>query len=295
MNYCIRMRTPLASLVLASMFALSGCEAALLDPKGPVAAQEKQILIDSLAIMLAIVLPTLAAIAAFAWWFRASNPRAVRRPNFVYSGQVELVVWSIPALTVLLLSGVIWIGSHQLDPAAPVEGQGKPLEIDVVSLDWKWLFLYPEQRVASVNQLVAPAGVPLRLKLTSASVMTAFFAPQWGSMIYTMNGMTSHLNLRADRPGDTLGLASNLSGDGFSDMTFTARVVASQDFDKWAQDAAKGAPFDEAAYRELEKQGTAPVSAHPLADPKLFEAIASQKLPPGPGPAPAIEPKTSVD
>jgi cytochrome o ubiquinol oxidase subunit II len=285
------MRTPLAPIVIASMFALSGCEVALMDPKGPVAAQEKQILIDSVAIMLAIVLPTLAAIAAFAWWFRASNPRAVRRPNFVYSGQVELVVWSIPALTVLLLSGVIWIGSHRLDPAAPVEGKGKPIEIQAVSLDWKWLFLYPEQGVASVNELVAPVGAPLHLRMTSGSVMTAFFVPQWGSLMYVMNGMTSRLNLRVDEAGDYLGEAAHLSGDGFSDMTFKARAVSAEDFDRWAKDAASGQPaFDAAAYKQLEKQGLAKVSTRALADPHLFDDIVNQKIPPAPGPSPTPQP-----
>jgi cytochrome o ubiquinol oxidase subunit II len=272
-----------AAIVL-SLLALSGCELAVLDPKGVVAAQEKQILIDSLAIMLAIVIPTLIAIAAFAWWFRAGNPRAQRRPDFIYSGQIELVVWSIPALTVLLLSGVIWIGSHQLDPAAPLEGKAEPIEVDVVSLDWKWLFLYPAQQVASINQLVVPVGAPLRLKLTSASVMTTFFVPQWGSMIYTMNGMTSHLNLRADAAGEYLGVAAHLSGEGFSDMKFSARAVSPEEFAQWAK-AASGKPFDEAAYRELEKQGTAAAALLPLANPKLFDDIVAQKLPPGPGPA----------
>ena len=303
---CIRTETALArsvkldrriklapAVVFAVALALSGCELAVLDPRGPVAAQEKQILVDSLAIMLAIVIPTLIAIVAFAWWFRAGNTHARRRQDFIYSGQIELVVWSIPALTVLLLAGVIWIGSHRLDPAAPIEGEGEPIEIDVISLDWKWLFLYPDRKLASINQLVVPIGAPLYLRLTSASVMTAFFVPQWGSMIYTMNGMTSHLNLRADAAGEFMGLASNLSGEGFSEMKFAARAVSPQAFAKWAKDAADGAPFDEAAYRRLQQQGTAAASAQPLADPKLFEKIVSQKLPPGPGPVSRL--KTAVN
>jgi cytochrome o ubiquinol oxidase subunit 2 len=285
---------PTPVVVLASPFALSGCDAALLNPKGPIAAQDMQILVDSLAIMLAIVIPTIVAIAGVAWWFRAGNARARYRPDFEYNGQVELVVWSIPALTVLLLAGVIWIGSHQLDPADPVEGAGEPLTVEVVSLDWKWLFLYPDQKVASVNELVVPVGVPLVLKLTSGSVMTAFFVPQWGSMIYTMNGMTTHLNLRADEAGEYLGLATQISGDGFADMRFKARAVSPADFAQWAKSAA-GAPFDAGAYSELAKQAPAGASLHPLAEPHLFDDIASQKLPPGPGPKPAYEPKTGVD
>ena len=276
---------------LALGLSLSGCDVAVLNPAGIVGQQDKEILFGALAIMLAIVIPTIIAIAACAWWFRASNPRARFLPHLEFSGQVELVVWSIPTLTVLLLAGVIWIGSHKLDPAAPVEGTGKPVKVQVVSLDWKWLFLYPDQKVASVNQLVVPVGAPLKFELTSASVMTAFFVPQWGSMIYTMNGMTTHLNLRADVAGDYHGLASHLSGDGFSDMHFQARAVSAEDFDAWAKTAAGGQnPFDEAAYRDLEKQGLAQPDVRPLADATLFDDIVSQKIPPAPGPAPDVRP-----
>jgi cytochrome o ubiquinol oxidase subunit 2 len=278
-----------AVAVLASGLAVSGCEISLFDPKGTIAAQDEQIMVDSLAIMLAIVIPTIIAIIAFAWWYRAGNTRARYRPDFEYSGQLELVVWSIPALTVMLLAGVIWVGSHDLDP-----GSGKPITVQVVSLDWKWLFIYPDQKVASVNELVAPVGSPLRLELTSGSVMTAFFVPQWGSMIYTMNGMTTRLNLRADVAGDYYGEASQISGDGFSDMHFKARAVSPEDFAKWTQSAA-GAPFDEAAYKDLSKQGLAKPSLRPLADPALFDDIVSQKLPPGPGPKPSLRPPSVVN
>src|SRR5882757_10818245 len=141
-----------------SSVPFSGSAMNILDPQGPIGAADKTILIDSLAIMLAIVLPTIVAIFASAFWFRASNTKASYWPDWEYSGRIELVVWSIPALTVILLSGVAWIGSHQLDPAAPVEGTGSPIRIQVVSLDWKWLFIYPDQRIATVNTLTVPAG-----------------------------------------------------------------------------------------------------------------------------------------
>ncbi|TPQ25244.1 cytochrome ubiquinol oxidase subunit II, partial [Bradyrhizobium guangdongense] len=143
----------------------------LLDPQGPVAAANSTILVDSVFIMLTIVVPTIIAILAFAFWFREGNPRARYQPNFVYSGRIELVVWSIPALTVILLGGVAWIGSHKLDPAAPVPGTGSPVRIQAVSLDWKWLFIYPDQRIATVNTLTVPAGAELNFQLTSSSVM----------------------------------------------------------------------------------------------------------------------------
>src|SRR5713226_7287468 len=172
----------------------------ILDPQGPIGAADKTILIDSIAIMLAIVLPTIAAIFAFAFWFRQSNCRAVYHPDWAHSGRIELVVWSIPALTVILLGGVAWIGSHQLDPAAPMQGTGSPIRVQVVSLDWKWLFIYPEQGVASVNQLTIPVDTPVTFELTSSGVMNSFWVPQLGGQIYAMAGMTTHLHLQADYP-----------------------------------------------------------------------------------------------
>src|ERR1700686_3522208 len=207
----------------------------ILDPQGPIGAANKTILIDSVAIMLAIVVPTIVAIFAFAFWFRASNTKAHYWPDWEYSGRMELVIWSIPALTVILLGGVAWIGSHQLDPAKPLESDKPPLEIQVVSLDWKWLFIYPGQRVASVNQLVVPAGVPIHFSLTSASVMNVFFVPQLGSMIYTMNRMTTQLYLQADAPGTFRGQSSHYSGDGFSDMHFEGRALPANQFAAWIE------------------------------------------------------------
>src|SRR4051812_2326242 len=159
--------------------------------------------------MLAIVIPTILATLAFAWWFRESNSRARYLPDWAYSGRIELVVWAIPTLVILFLGGVTWIGSYDLDPARPLSSHVKPLEVQVVSLDWKWLFIYPEQGVAAVNELVVPAGRPVHFSLTSASVMNAFFVPQLGSMIYAMNGMTTQLHLQADRPGDFYGRSSH--------------------------------------------------------------------------------------
>src|SRR5579864_2089586 len=211
----------------------------ILDPQGPIAAANKTILIDSIAIMLAIVVPTIIAILAFAFWFRRSNSRAIYWPDWEYSGRLELVVWSIPALTVILLGGVAWIGSHQLDPSRPVPGTGQGVTIQHVSLDWKWLFIYPDQRIATMNTLTVPVGAPLHFQLTSASVMNAFFIPQFGSMIYTMNGMVTRLELRADEVGTFQGLSSHFSGDGFPGMMFDVHVVSPTQFADWATGAAR--------------------------------------------------------
>ena len=258
----------------------------LLDPQGPVAAAEKTILIDSVAIMLAIVVPTIIAILAFAYWFRESNPRASYEPEFAYSGRIEMVVWSIPALTVILLSGVAWIGSHQLDPAAPVPGTGSPVRIEVVSMDWKWLFIYPDQRIATVNSLTVPAGAELNLQLTSSSVMNVFFVPQLGSMIYTMNGMVTRLNLRADNEGTLQGVSAHFSGDGFPAMMFDVHVIPPLSFPAWvAKTARTDQVLNEDSYKKLARQSVEKgTPTFRLEDPTLFEAIATQRIPPAPGP-----------
>ncbi|CCE08501.1 cytochrome o ubiquinol oxidase, subunit II [Bradyrhizobium sp. STM 3843] len=258
----------------------------IFDPQGPIAAAEKTLLIDSVAIMLAIIIPTIIAILIFAFWYRASNSRAEHLPNFAYSGRIEMVVWSIPALTIILLGGVAWIGSHQLDPGNPVAGTGAPIRIQVVSLDWKWLFLYPDQRIATVNHLTVPVGSPLHLELTSGSVMTAFFIPQLGSMIYTMNGMVTRLDLRADEEGTFKGLASQFSGDGFPEMMFDTHVVSQVAFSDWAQSAAKSTGvLDETAYKTLAEQSIEKTpKTYRLDDPELFGKIATQKIAPAPGP-----------
>ncbi|WP_428532097.1 ubiquinol oxidase subunit II [Rhodopila sp.] len=273
------------AVVLAPLL-LAACQPAVLDPQGPVGMADKTIMIDSLAIMLAIVLPTLAATFGVAWWFRASNTRSTYLPDFEYSGRIEMIVWGIPLLVIILLGGVTWIGAHELDPAQPLASKAPPLQVQVVSLDWKWLFIYPDQRIASVNQLVVPAGVPIHFVLTSASVMTAFFIPQLGSMIYTMNGMTTNLNLEADAPGTFHGLASHFSGDGFSDMHFDVRAVPAEQFSTWVDATRKTGPtLDSATYTELAKQSikVAPFTYHAV-DPGLFQRVATQQLPPGPGP-----------
>jgi cytochrome o ubiquinol oxidase subunit 2 len=273
-------------ILMAACLALSGCRLDILDPQGPIGAGDRIILLNAVVIMLVIVVPTIIAILAFAWWFRASNTKARYLPNWAESGRIELVTWSIPFLTVMFLGGVAWVGSHRLDPAEPIASSGKPLEVQVVSLDWKWLFIYPGQQVASVNDLVIPAGTPVRFALTSASVMTAFFVPQLGSMIYTMNGMSTQLNLQADHPGTYYGEAAHFSGDGFADMHFTVRALAAEAFTDWVKTAkGTGQSLDRAAYTALMQQSAnvQPFTYRAVA-PNLYEQIVTLTVPPGPGP-----------
>jgi cytochrome o ubiquinol oxidase subunit II len=250
----------------------------VLDPHGPIAAAERTILLDATVIMLAVVVPVIVLTLAFAWWFRAGNRWARRDPEWAYSGAVEVTVWSIPALVILFLGGICWIGSHELDPARPLPAMAPPLTVQVVSLDWKWLFVYPDLGVASVNRLVVPTGAPLRLRLTSATVMNSFFVPQLGSQIYTMGGMVTTLHLRADEPGTYLGLSANFSGDGFSDMRFDAVALPPAQFDQWLADVRRGADaLDAAHYAALARRGVAPSPAsYARVAPGLFDAIVAQ-------------------
>ena len=270
----------LAGLIGAA--ALSGCSEGVLSPRGPVASAERLILFNSLGIMLAIVIPTIIATLGVAFWFRSSNRRARYLPDFEYSGRLELLVWSIPAMTVLLVGGVAWVGSHELDPRKPLASGIKPIRVQVVSLDWKWLFIYPDQGIASVNQLTVPVGTPVSFELTSSGVMNSFFVPQLGGQIYTMSGMVTHLQLQADRPGTYRGLSAQYSGEGFSDMRFAVNAVPPAAFSQWVSAArGTGAVLDARAYADLARpsQAIAPYTYRGVA-PNLFDNIQSLAVQP---------------
>ena len=248
--------------------------AGVLDPEGPIGAAERTILFNATAIMLAVIVPVILLTLIFAWWFRSGNRKARYLPDWSYSGRIELVTWSIPALIIMFLGGIAWISAHDLDPATPIRSAVAPIDIEVVSLDWKWLFIYPDQAVATVNRLVVPAGTPIRFRLTSASVMNSFFVPQLGSQIYTMPHMTTRLNLQADRPGNYSGLSAQFSGDGFSDMRFDVVAVGPDAFKEWlTATRARGGMLDSASYAHLARAGTVatPVTFGSVA-PHLFEA-----------------------
>lgn len=266
----------------ASCLLLSACrDAGVLDPQGPVASAERLILLNATAIMLVVVVPVIVLTLAFAWWYRASNRRALYSPDWSHSGHIELVVWSIPAMVVILLSGVSWTSSHLLDPARELEASAKAIRIEAVALDWKWLFIYPDLEVATVNELVVPAGTPVEFILTSATVMNAFFVPQLGSQIYAMPGMMTRLNLLAERPGDYPGFASHFSGEGFSDMRFVVHTVPQARFPAWLERTrAAGGALDAAAYTKLARPGSnVPPETYRSVDPKLFERIVRSAAP----------------
>ncbi len=274
-----------AAVLAIALLSLAGC-GGVLDPKGPVGASERLILIDSLVIMLAIVIPVIVATLGFAWWFRASNTRAVYRPDWAFSGHLELIVWAIPTLVITFLGGIAWFGSQVLDPYRPLDSAVKPIHVQVVSLDWKWLFIYPDDDVATLNQLVIPVGTPVEFKLTSSGVMNSFFVPQLGSQIYTMAGMASQVALQADQVGVYPGLSAQFSGDGFANMHFDVKVVPVADYAKFLADSKTTGPaLDQAAYASLMKPSTnLPPSTYKSVAPKLFNAIVA-----GSGTAPSSD------
>ncbi|WGD53144.1 ubiquinol oxidase subunit II [Bradyrhizobium sp. CB1650] len=246
------MRYGFLAVVLLVAATLGGCDGGVLDPKGPIALAERQILINATGIMLAIVIPVVVATLGVAFWFRASNERAQYRPDFVYSGRVELLVWSIPLMTVLLVGTVAWIGAYDLDPPKRIASSVRPLRIQVVALDWKWLFIYPEQGIASVNHLTIPVGTPVSFDVTSSGVMNSFFVPQLAGQIYAMAGMETHLNLRADYSGTYRGMSANYSGAGFADMVFKVDAVAPDSFAQWAASTRNAGPvLDAQTYAAL--------------------------------------------
>jgi cytochrome o ubiquinol oxidase subunit II len=268
-------------LLVAAALPLASCErAGVYDPQGPVASAEWLLFVNATEIMLVVVVPVILATLGFAWWYRASNRFATRQSDIAYEGRIELVVWSVPALVVILVGGVTWISCYQLDPAKPLTATAKPIPVEVVALDWKWLFIYPDQGIATVNRLVIPAGTPVSFRLTSATVMNSFFVPQLGSQIYAMGGMTTHLNLLADQPGEFPGISANFSGDGFAEMRFTVESVPPAGFDQWvAVTKANGAALDDAGYAALAKPSrAAPAATFGTVAPQLFDSIIQQTI-----------------
>jgi cytochrome o ubiquinol oxidase subunit II len=263
--------------ITSAAACLASCDEGVLDPHGPVGKAERIILYDATAIMLAVVIPVIVLTLVFAWWFRARNRSAHYRPDWEYSGRIEMIIWCIPALVILFLGGIAWTGSHDLDPPAPLAESTAPLDIEVISLDWRWLFIYPQEGIASVNRLVVPAGVPLRFRLTSTTVMNSFFVPQLGSQIYTMPNMVTRLNLQADQPGTFEGLSAQFSGDGFSDMRFDLVATDADAFKDWIKTTkTRGGTLDANTFEELVRPAKADgVQTYAQVSEGLFDSVSS--------------------
>jgi cytochrome o ubiquinol oxidase subunit 2 len=271
-----RSSTRLAGVLTFAMAALlSGCNMSVLDPKGQVAADEKSLIITATLLMLVVVVPVIFLTLYFAWKYRESNTSATYTPNWSYSHRIEAVVWAVPVAIILVLGTITWKTTHELDPYKPLESKVKPITIQVVSLDWKWLFIYPEQHIATVNEIQFPANTPVNFKITSDTVMNVFFIPQLGSQIYAMAGMQTQVNLVADTPGTYDGLSANFSGAGFPDMKFTATAASQSDFDAWvAKVKASPNKLGLDNYNELAKQSQKdPVKYFSAVEPVLYAAV----------------------
>jgi cytochrome o ubiquinol oxidase subunit 2 len=273
-------RAFIAGGLIAGAALLSGCNMVVMDPKGPVGMQEKDLIILATLLMLIPVVPVIFMTVWFAWRYRASNKKATYAPDFEHSNRIEAVVWAIPTLIIIALGAVTWISTHELDPRAPLaphetKANVKPIEVEVVSLDWKWLFIYPEYNIATVNEMAMPVGTPVHFKLTSATVMNSFFIPQLGSQIYTMTGMETQLSLRADHPGTYDGISANYSGHGFAGMKFQALAMDDAGFKAWVAKAqASQTSLDAAAYGQIAKRDLAFKPAYYASvEPDLFHKI----------------------
>ncbi|WP_058911545.1 cytochrome o ubiquinol oxidase subunit II [Entomohabitans teleogrylli] len=255
----MRLRKYNKSLGLLSLIAgavlLSGCDSALLNPKGQIGLEQRSLILTAFGLMLIVVIPAILMAIGFAWKYRATNKDAKYSPNWSHSNKIEAVVWTVPILIIIFLAVLTWKTTHALEPSKPLADNGeKPLTIEVVSMDWKWFFIYPEQGIATVNEIAFPANTPVEFKITSNSVMNSFFIPRLGSQIYAMAGMQTRLHLVANEAGTYDGISSSYSGAGFSGMKFKA--IATPDragFDQWVA-TVKQSPEtmnDMAAYEKL--------------------------------------------
>lgn len=278
-------------LALTGAVALSGCNMVVMNPSGDVARQQANLVLISTGLMLLIIIPVMALTVLFAWKYRASNEDATYEPNWDHSTGLELIIWSAPLLIVIALGALTWVSTHLLDPYrplgqiarnTPISKADKPLEIQVVALDWKWLFIYPEQGVATINQLVLPVNRQVRFRLSSSSVMNAFYVPTLAGMIYAMPGMETKLHAVLNKPGTFEGFSSNYSGAGFSDMRFAVTGVAQAGFDRWIAGAGNRGTLDGATYLKLERPSEkVPVMRFASVTPGLFDRIVNQCVRPG--------------
>lgn len=256
----------------------AGCglsDAPILEPKGPVGLAERDLLFTAFYIMLIVIIPVFLLTLWIVIRYRASNKNAPYTPDWEYSLPLDAAVWLVPALIIVALGVLVWNNTHKLDPYRPLESAEAPLNVEVIAQDWKWLFIYPEQNIASVNELVFPSGRPLSLKITSDTVMNSFFIPALGSQIYAMAGMQSQLNLLADAPGRFVGRNMQYSGDGFSEQEFEAIATSAEEFEAWVAKVQKSAErLDAATYEALaEPSSRHPVTYYSFVRPNLFTDI----------------------
>jgi cytochrome o ubiquinol oxidase subunit 2 len=271
---------------------LCGCHAVVLAPSGAVAAQQARLVVISTVLMLLVVLPVMVLTVLFAWRYRESGGGRYE-PEWAHATHLELLIWGAPLLIIIALGALTWAGTHLLDPFRPLSrtAENRPLaagmetlKVQVVALDWKWLFIYPEQGIATVNELATPVNTPIELDITASSVMNAFYVPALAGQIYAMPGMQTQLHAVLNRPGDYSGFSTNYSGAGFSGMRFTLKGLPAEGFQRWVADVkAAGGSLDRAGYQQLAKPSeNEPVHRFAAVDPGLYHAVLTLCITPGP-------------
>ncbi|HEX8046391.1 ubiquinol oxidase subunit II [Rhizobium sp.] len=270
--------------VLPLFLLLSGCNLVVMAPSGDIAVQQRDLIVVSTVLMLIIIIPVIFLTLFFAWKYRQSNTAAPYEPDWHHSTRLELVIWSAPLAIIIALGAVTWISTHQLDPYRPLDRIAadkpipqdvKPLTVEVVALDWKWLFFYPEYGIATVNEMAAPVDRPINFKITASTVMNSFFIPALAGQIYAMPGMETKLHAVINHPGEFEGLSANYSGAGFSHMRFKFHGFSQADFDQWVDKAkSQGSALGRPEYLVLAKPSERePVRYYNAVDKDLYEAI----------------------
>ncbi|WP_141064132.1 ubiquinol oxidase subunit II [Pseudomonas lactucae] len=257
---------------LTGMFLLTGCNLVVFNPKGQIATDERDLIILATGLMLLVVVPVIVLTFVFAYRYRATNKTARYSPRWASSHTIEAVVWGVPLLIIIALGWVTWVTTHALDPYRPLDSDTPPINVQVVATDWKWLFIYPDLGIASVNELALPVHTPVSFTITSDAAMTSFFIPALGGQIYAMAGMQTKLHLIADETGVFRGIAANYNGPGFSDMHFATLSLRPADFQAWVN-KVKGAarPLDQNSYAQLAKPSTRhPVTYYSAVQERLF-------------------------
>ena len=264
-------------LSLCAVTFLGGCNTIiLLDPKGPIGESVRFVIVAAIALMLIVLIPVFIMAFWFPLKYRASNTKSTYMPKWSHSGKIHFFMWAVPIAIVTVLAILAWTRTHSLDPYKPIHSAEKPINIEVVCLDWKWLFIYPDHNIATVNQITFPVNVPVSFKITSDTVMASFFIPQLGSQIYAMAGMQTRLHLLADKPGTYAGQNQQFTGSGFADMHFQANAVSREEFESWVEKIRQSTEkLDLDRYRKLAKPsvGHHPVTYFASVKPNLFEYI----------------------
>jgi cytochrome o ubiquinol oxidase subunit 2 len=279
-------------VILPLLLALAGCNLVVMSPSGDIAMQQRDLIIVSVLLMLLIIIPVICLTLFFAWRYRQSNTAATYDPEWHHSTRLEVVIWSAPLAIIIVLGAITWITTHKLDPYRPLDridaqrsipADVKPLTVQVVALDWKWLFFYPELGIATVNELAAPVDVPINFEITASSVMNSFYIPALAGQIYAMPGMQTKLHAVINNEGVYDGFSANYSGAGFSHMRFKFHGMNKQGFDSWvAQVKNQGTALNRDTYLKLERPSERePVRYFATADKDLFNAILNMCATPG--------------